>query len=161
MGLEGPAAPVSIAPMPAAPTPEAPTPVSPKPMAPMATPHGDTTRLTRRPCELTRNILNLHAQEGPLKFYTGFPTYIMRIGPHVVFTLVSKWGCEAAAEAIRALTWEPSKKGSGTVSVDAGEVEICAASVGCENQAMGLWGVAPSGDEAIRRRGARGSRHEA
>uniref|UniRef100_A0A7R9YVR0 Uncharacterized protein n=2 Tax=Chlamydomonas euryale TaxID=1486919 RepID=A0A7R9YVR0_9CHLO len=28
------------------------------------------------------------AQEGPLKFYTGFPTYIMRIGPHVVFTLV-------------------------------------------------------------------------
>lgn len=26
--------------------------------------------------------------EGPMKFYTGFPTYIMRIGPHVVFTLV-------------------------------------------------------------------------
>lgn len=28
------------------------------------------------------------SQEGPLKFYTGFPTYIMRIGPHVVFTLM-------------------------------------------------------------------------
>ncbi|KAF6251459.1 mitochondrial substrate carrier, partial [Scenedesmus sp. NREL 46B-D3] len=26
--------------------------------------------------------------EGPLKFYTGFPTYLIRIGPHVVFTLV-------------------------------------------------------------------------
>lgn len=25
--------------------------------------------------------------EGPLKFYTGFPTYFVRIGPHVVFTL--------------------------------------------------------------------------
>ncbi|KAG1659825.1 hypothetical protein FOA52_003768 [Chlamydomonas sp. UWO 241] len=28
------------------------------------------------------------AQEGPMKFYTGFPTYILRIGPHVVFTLM-------------------------------------------------------------------------
>lgn len=28
------------------------------------------------------------AQGGPFKFYTGFPTYIIRIGPHVVFTLV-------------------------------------------------------------------------
>lgn len=27
-------------------------------------------------------------KEGPLTFYTGFPTYIMRIGPHVVFTLM-------------------------------------------------------------------------
>jgi solute carrier family 25 (mitochondrial oxoglutarate transporter), member 11 len=27
-------------------------------------------------------------QEGPLKFYTGFPTYVIRIGPHVVFTLI-------------------------------------------------------------------------
>lgn len=26
--------------------------------------------------------------EGPLKFYTGFPTYLIRIGPHVVFTLI-------------------------------------------------------------------------
>lgn len=26
--------------------------------------------------------------EGPLAFYTGFPTYYVRIGPHVVFTLV-------------------------------------------------------------------------
>ena len=25
---------------------------------------------------------------GPLKFYTGFPTYYVRIGPHVTFTLV-------------------------------------------------------------------------
>ena len=27
-------------------------------------------------------------QEGPLKFYTGFPTYCIRIAPHVVFTLI-------------------------------------------------------------------------
>lgn len=27
-------------------------------------------------------------QEGPLKFYTGFPTYYIRIAPHVVFTLI-------------------------------------------------------------------------
>jgi len=26
--------------------------------------------------------------EGPLKFYAGFPTYYVRIGPHVVFTLL-------------------------------------------------------------------------
>lgn len=26
--------------------------------------------------------------EGPLKFYTGFPTYFVRIAPHVVFTLL-------------------------------------------------------------------------
>ncbi len=26
--------------------------------------------------------------QGPLKFYTGFPTYFIRIAPHVVFTLV-------------------------------------------------------------------------
>ncbi|KAF6251457.1 mitochondrial substrate carrier protein [Scenedesmus sp. NREL 46B-D3] len=26
--------------------------------------------------------------EGPLKFYTGFPTYIVRIAPHAVFTLL-------------------------------------------------------------------------
>jgi solute carrier family 25 (mitochondrial oxoglutarate transporter), member 11 len=28
------------------------------------------------------------AQEGPLRFYTGFPTYVVRIGPHVAITLV-------------------------------------------------------------------------
>jgi solute carrier family 25 (mitochondrial oxoglutarate transporter), member 11 len=27
-------------------------------------------------------------QEGPLKFYTGFPTYYIRIAPHVALTLV-------------------------------------------------------------------------
>ncbi|KAK9808132.1 hypothetical protein WJX73_010494 [Symbiochloris irregularis] len=27
-------------------------------------------------------------QEGPLKFYTGFPTYCLRIAPHVTFTLI-------------------------------------------------------------------------
>ena len=27
-------------------------------------------------------------KEGPLALYTGFPTYIIRIGPHVVFTLM-------------------------------------------------------------------------
>ena len=27
-------------------------------------------------------------QEGPLKFYTGFPTYYVRIAPHAVLTLV-------------------------------------------------------------------------
>ena len=26
--------------------------------------------------------------EGPMTFYTGFPTYIARIGPHVVLTLL-------------------------------------------------------------------------
>jgi len=26
--------------------------------------------------------------DGPLKFYTGFPTYMVRIAPHVVFTLI-------------------------------------------------------------------------
>lgn len=26
--------------------------------------------------------------EGPLKFYTGFPTYYVRIAPHAVLTLV-------------------------------------------------------------------------
>lgn len=25
---------------------------------------------------------------GPLKFYTGFPTYYVRIGPHVTLTLI-------------------------------------------------------------------------
>jgi len=28
------------------------------------------------------------SQEGPLKFYTGFPTYCIRIAPHVVLTLL-------------------------------------------------------------------------
>ena len=27
-------------------------------------------------------------KEGPLKFYTGFPTYYIRIAPHVALTLV-------------------------------------------------------------------------
>lgn len=26
--------------------------------------------------------------QGPLKFYTGFPTYCVRIAPHVTLTLV-------------------------------------------------------------------------
>ena len=34
------------------------------------------------------SVLQTMAQEGPLRFYTGFPTYVIRIGPHVVFTLM-------------------------------------------------------------------------
>lgn len=32
--------------------------------------------------------LKLTAMQGPLKFYTGFPTYCVRIAPHVTLTLV-------------------------------------------------------------------------
>jgi solute carrier family 25 oxoglutarate transporter 11 len=28
------------------------------------------------------------AAGGPLKFYTGFPTYYVRIAPHAMFTLI-------------------------------------------------------------------------
>ena len=28
------------------------------------------------------------ASGGPLKFYTGFPTYYVRIAPHAMFTLI-------------------------------------------------------------------------
>ena len=31
---------------------------------------------------------SLHCLQGPLKFYTGFPTYCVRIAPHVTLTLV-------------------------------------------------------------------------
>lgn len=33
-------------------------------------------------------VVKTFTKEGPLTFYTGFPTYIARIGPHVVITLV-------------------------------------------------------------------------
>lgn len=33
-------------------------------------------------------FLKTLSQEGPLKFYTGFPTYYIRIAPHVALTLV-------------------------------------------------------------------------
>lgn len=33
-------------------------------------------------------VLQTLTQEGPLKFYTGFPTYYIRIAPHVALTLV-------------------------------------------------------------------------
>eukprot|EP00798_Chlamydomonas_sp_ICE-L_P011228 gene11228-18857_t len=33
-------------------------------------------------------VMKTLSKEGPMTFYTGFPTYIVRIGPHVVFTLL-------------------------------------------------------------------------
>lgn len=32
--------------------------------------------------------MKIFKESGPLKFYTGLPTYVIRIAPHVVFTLV-------------------------------------------------------------------------
>lgn len=36
---------------------------------------------------MPKDMLGCTAQ-GPLKFYTGFPTYCVRIAPHVTLTLV-------------------------------------------------------------------------
>eukprot|EP00879_Flechtneria_rotunda_P005388 GHRR01005677.1.p1 GENE.GHRR01005677.1~~GHRR01005677.1.p1 ORF type:complete len:307 (+),score=82.66 GHRR01005677.1:94-921(+) len=57
------------------------------------TPNPDGTMPYKGPIDCALQTLK---NEGPLKFYTGFPTYIIRIGPHVVLTLVfldslNKW----------------------------------------------------------------------
>lgn len=49
------------------------------------TPNPDGTLPFKGPLEFVGKTLK---NEGPLVFYTGFPTYLVRIGPHVVFTLI-------------------------------------------------------------------------
>ncbi|KAG2434148.1 hypothetical protein HXX76_007875 [Chlamydomonas incerta] len=49
------------------------------------TPNPDGTMPYKGPIDCALQTLK---NEGPLKFYTGFPTYCIRIAPHVVFTLV-------------------------------------------------------------------------
>jgi len=49
------------------------------------TPNPDGTMPYKGPMDCAMQTLK---QEGPLKFYTGFPTYLVRIAPHVVFTLM-------------------------------------------------------------------------
>eukprot|EP00775_Hariotina_reticulata_P009720 gene9720-9879_t len=49
------------------------------------TPNPDGTMPYKGPIDCAMQTLR---NEGPLKFYTGFNTYIIRIAPHVVFTLV-------------------------------------------------------------------------
>ncbi|GFR47827.1 hypothetical protein Agub_g9605 [Astrephomene gubernaculifera] len=49
------------------------------------TPNPDGTLPYKGPIDCAVQTLK---NEGPLKFYTGFPTYCIRIAPHVVFTLV-------------------------------------------------------------------------
>ncbi|GLC44514.1 hypothetical protein PLESTB_000065100 [Pleodorina starrii] len=49
------------------------------------TPNPDGTMPYKGPIDCAIQTLK---NEGPMKFYTGFPTYCIRIAPHVVFTLV-------------------------------------------------------------------------
>eukprot|EP00879_Flechtneria_rotunda_P001951 GHRR01002125.1.p1 GENE.GHRR01002125.1~~GHRR01002125.1.p1 ORF type:complete len:305 (+),score=89.29 GHRR01002125.1:141-1055(+) len=49
------------------------------------TPNPDGTMPYKGPIDCALQTLK---NEGPLKFYTGFPTYIIRIAPHAVFTLL-------------------------------------------------------------------------
>uniref|UniRef100_A0A383WF43 Uncharacterized protein n=1 Tax=Tetradesmus obliquus TaxID=3088 RepID=A0A383WF43_TETOB len=49
------------------------------------TPNPDGTMPYKGPIDCAMQTLK---KEGPLTFYTGFPTYLIRIGPHVVFTLM-------------------------------------------------------------------------
>ena len=42
------------------------------------------------------------ASGGPLKFYTGFPTYYVRIAPHAMFTLIILDQINAAQKAMGA-----------------------------------------------------------
>lgn len=49
------------------------------------TPNADGTMPYKGPVDCAMQTLKA---EGPLKFYTGFPTFFLRIAPHVVFTLV-------------------------------------------------------------------------
>lgn len=49
------------------------------------TPNPDGTMPYKGPIDFSLQTMKNH---GPFKFYTGFPTYLIRIGPHVVFTLI-------------------------------------------------------------------------
>lgn len=49
------------------------------------TPNPDGTMPYKGPIDCAAQTIK---NEGPLKFYTGFPTYFIRIAPHVVFTLI-------------------------------------------------------------------------
>lgn len=49
------------------------------------TPNPDGSMPYKGPVDCAMQTLK---NEGPLKFYTGFPTYLVRIAPHVVFTLM-------------------------------------------------------------------------
>jgi solute carrier family 25 oxoglutarate transporter 11 len=49
------------------------------------TPNPDGSMPYKGPIDCAMQTLK---NEGPLKFYTGFPTYIVRIAPHAVFTLL-------------------------------------------------------------------------
>ncbi|KXZ55742.1 hypothetical protein GPECTOR_2g1292 [Gonium pectorale] len=49
------------------------------------TPNPDGTMPYKGPVDCALQTLK---NEGPFKFYTGFPTYCIRIAPHVMFTLV-------------------------------------------------------------------------
>lgn len=49
------------------------------------TPNPDGTMPYKGPVDCAMQTLR---NEGPLKFYTGFPTYIVRIAPHAAMTLV-------------------------------------------------------------------------
>ncbi|KAF8056785.1 1-acyl-sn-glycerol-3-phosphate acyltransferase [Scenedesmus sp. PABB004] len=49
------------------------------------TPNADGTMPYRGPVDCALQTLR---SEGPLKFYTGFPTYLVRIAPHAMFTLL-------------------------------------------------------------------------
>ena len=49
------------------------------------TPNPDGTMPYKGPLDFAGQTMRNH---GPLKFYTGFPTYLFRIAPHVVFTLI-------------------------------------------------------------------------
>lgn len=49
------------------------------------TPNPDGTMPYKGPVDFGVRTMKQH---GPLKFYTGFPTYFVRIAPHVVFTWI-------------------------------------------------------------------------
>jgi len=49
------------------------------------TPNPDGTLPYKGPIDFAMRTMK---NDGPLKFYTGFPTYLIRIAPHVVFTLI-------------------------------------------------------------------------
>jgi hypothetical protein len=45
-------------------------------------------RLTLHSILQSSRAFSIMSTQGPLKFYTGFPTYCVRIAPHVTLTLV-------------------------------------------------------------------------
>jgi solute carrier family 25 oxoglutarate transporter 11 len=61
------------------------------------TPNPDGTMPYKGPMDCAMQTLK---QEGPLKFYTGFPTYLVRIAPHAAMTLVFLDALPAIEKAI-------------------------------------------------------------